>query len=214
MSTSPAGNCPAPKKDPPRGKPKKKPRKKPPARPPRKQYKRRDWEDGGGIDDNGLPNPEPEPTLGIPAPTLLPPGPSKVELLRRRHEAKVRLWGPGERSIPLDTVGELTKLAQFMRWAVLQHRGRERYAHAVIPQPQGRTPGHRPCYRVEVSRVGTRTVRSKERIGTRATEGEAKALLIDWCEEQGITDVHVEPPDWLRECLKDAMILQGVYGEG
>ncbi len=212
MSTSPAGNCPAPKNDPPRGKPKKKPKKKPPARPPRKQYKRRDWEDGGGIDDDGRPNPEPEPTLGVPAPTLLPPGPRKVELLRRRHEAQVRLWGPGERSVPLDMVGELTKLAQFMRWAVLQARGRTKYAHAVLQVP-GRHPGNLPRYRVEVSRKPAPGRRDREHVGNAPTEGEAKSLLIDWCAEQGITDVHVEPPEWLRECLKDAMILQGQYDE-
>lgn len=213
MSSVPGANCPLPRTQP-RKKPPAKPRKKPKKKaPPRRQYKRRDWEDGGGIGDDGRPNPEPEPVLGEPPPTRLAPGPQKVEVLRRRHEAKTRLWGTGERTIPVDMVAELVKLGQFMRWAVLQARGRTKYAHAVLYQERGRTPGHRPCYRVEVSRPPEPGRRSREHIANAATEGEAKAILIDWCAAQGITDVEVEPPEWLRECLRDALIAQGQYGD-
>lgn len=206
MSSGRPRDCPVPKKLPRRKKGPKAPR-----RPPRKQYRRREWEDGGGIGDDGRPNKEPEPALGVPDPTPVPPGPSKVEVLRRRHEAKQRLWHPAEERAPADLVKQLTDLAQFMRWAVLQARGRTKYAHAILFQERGRTPGHRPCYRVEVSRPPEPGQRARLHIGNRWTEGEAKALLIDWCEEQGITDVEVEPPEWLRECLKDALVLQGQY---
>jgi len=174
------------------------------------QYRRKDWEDGGGIDDTGKPNPIAEPRLVLPPRTAVRPGPDRVEILYLRHEAKTRLWHPRDVrcSCPFDYVAALTSLGKFMVQVVLSSRGLRRSASGISRVP-GPKRGDPPRYRAEAWDPEHRfSTRDHFHIGYAATEGEAKDLRTAWYRDHCGLDVRVQPPEWLKICLADAMQLQ------
>lgn len=193
----------------PRPRSKRKPRK-PRAEP---QYRRRDYEDGGGIDDDGKPNPIPEPELPIPVRTSLPPGPERVEVLRQRHTDKQALWNPRDESwaAPFDYVKALTVLGEFMRQVVLASRGLRPAANGVS---MVKGSGGVPIWRAEVwDPHHVWSDRDHLHVGYAKTRGEARDLLIKWYKEKRGLDITVQPPAWLKEVLADAMQLQAALSD-
>lgn len=176
---------------------------------PKASARRPDWEDGGGIDDDGTPNPVPDPSLPTPPRTLFRPGPDKVAVMAARHAAGYSLWCPADLTQPIDYVSALCEVGAMMREEVLAERGLRWLANGISTVP-GPTPADPPQFRAQVWDVN---LNDHIEVGRAPTRGAAVNLIIDWARVHLGLDVNVQPPDWLKHILGDAIRLQAERNE-
>ncbi len=207
--------CPVPKKFP--KLPKKPPRKRKPARsPPKrpKQHRRKDYEDGGGIDDDGIANAIPEPALFRPTPTQHVPGSPKVAVVALRHHLRAQLWHEDDPPIEgqADHVQHLSDLALFMRAVVLGDRCGRWVADgiSIVPGPKAGDP---PQYRAQIWDPGLGKKGDHIELGYAKTREEAVDLIACWLKRHCRVDTYVEIPEWLMTCMGYAIKVQAEYSE-
>lgn len=167
------------------------------------------WADGGGIDDDGEPNPTPEPVLFAPKPTTTPPGSDKVHVLALRHHLKVELWHRDDEGMkaPIDYVAKLTDLGHALREAILAERG-IRWSSDGVKIVPGEKPGDPPRWRAQIWDPSVGKKGGHKHLGYAETRGECVDLIVDWYRTYCGLDCRVEPPGWFKMLLSDAMNVQ------
>lgn len=164
---------------------------------------RRAWEDGGGVDDDGTPNPVPDPQLPLPARTYFRPGSDKVATFAARHAAGQSLWHPqdlpGEQ--PIDFIQAFTELGGFMREVALAERDLRWLANGVSVVP-GPRPGDPPQYRAQIWDPGQN---DHIEVGRAKTRAEALDLIIDWASRHLRINIRFEVPLWMKLITPDLL---------
>lgn len=165
--------------------------------------RRPEWEDGGGIDDDGEPNPTPEPVLPLPSRSYFRPGPDKVSVLANRHAAGQSLWHPADLAPvkPCDVVEQLAELGRYMHQLDLAGRGLDWLAKGISTVP-GVGPADPVQYRAQ---VWDPNQDDHIEIGRAKTYGGAFDLIVAWAARHLGVDVRFRRPAWLTICLTDAI---------
>lgn len=170
--------------------------------------RRRSWEDGGGIDDDGQPNLIPEPTVFRPIATSVPPGSSKVDILERRHRLKTALWHSSDVTTQIDYTSNLTLLGYALREAALAERG-IRWSADGVKLVSGETPGDPPRWRAQIWDPSANAGKGGHiHLGYADDRGGAIDLIEDWYRRYAGINVRVEPPKWFRALVADALSVQ------
>lgn len=175
---------------------------------------RRDWVDGGGLDDDGEPNPIPEPALFRTKPTEVRPGPAKVKVLQTRHQLRAGLWhdDDAEPAKPIDWIANLTNLGLAIREAILAERG-VRWGAEGIKLVNGETPDDPPRWRCQIWNPGTKGKGGHIHLGYAKSRGEAVDMIADWYRRYCGFDVRIDPPEWFKELISDALAVQSRASE-
>jgi len=173
------------------------------------------WEDGGGYDERGRPNEIPEPTLFTPLPCTAHPGPSKVEVLALRHRLRMSLWHSSDATMtkPVDWLKSLVDLGHALREAALAERG-IRWTVEGVKLVAGEKKGDPPHWRAQIWDPGANGGRGTNiHLGYADDRGGAIDIIVDWYRRYCGIDARVEPPEWFRELLTDALAQQAEASE-
>lgn len=177
--------------------------------------KRHSWADGGGIQDDGKPNPIPEPQLFAPYTCTIPPGPDRVEVLALRHQLKTSLWHTADATMSrsVDYVSNLVQLGYAIQEAALAERGIRWGADGVKLVP-GDDPGDPPRWRAQIWDPSANGGKGGHiHLGYADERADAVDLIVKWYRRYCGLDVRVEPPEWFRELVRDAISIQAEASE-